>query len=328
MSKLLITIPLPAAMGDSIKSLLPAGLEFDMVSSMEEEEFARRAAEADILFVPPIRKVDAKLLSLAPKVRFIQNLGVGYDNIDLKAISAAGVLASNAPGSNAIAVAEHTVLFILALMKHFSEAEHSTRAGQWNNLQLIQAGIIELAQATVGLVGLGAIGRATAERLQGFGPRLLYFARHRADPETEARLKLNYVTLPELLAEANFVSLHLSLNDETYHFMGEKELAQMRPRAFLVNTARGELVDESALRRAIESGHLGGAALDVLVHEAPGGNPFGDLPQVIVTPHIAGFSQATAGRVMQMALANVGRYLKGETPLHLIPGLTTQEKAH
>jgi phosphoglycerate dehydrogenase-like enzyme len=298
--------------------MFPSGAGLDIVSTLSEEELARHATETEILLVIN-RKVDAHLLSILPRVRFVQRVGVGYDNLDLEALKAAGVVAAYTPGSNAIAVAEHTILLMLALLKRFVAAESASRQGGWPTMELFQAGLGELANTTVGLVGFGSIGRAVAQRLSPFGSHLLYTTRQAADPATEQQFGVRYASLDDLLASSMIVSLHVPLTEATRNLIGEAELAKMRAGAFLVNTSRGEVIDEAALHRAIESGKLGGAGLDVLYNERPGGNPFAGMPQVIVTPHIAGGSRAAVERAIQMALANIARYLRGEPLLDLIP---------
>jgi D-3-phosphoglycerate dehydrogenase len=170
------------------------------------------------------------------------------------------------------------------------------------------------------LVGLGAIGRAVAERLRPFGPSVRYTTRRQLDAGTEERLGVTYASLPELLASSTIVSLHLPLSEETRHLIGAAELAQMQPGSLLINTSRGGLVDEAALRDALKRGHLGGAGLDVLQQERAGGNPFTDLPNVIVTSHISGSSRPSGERIVRMAAANIARVLAGEPPQHLVPG--------
>lgn len=213
-------------------------------------------------------------------------------------------------------------MLMMVLLKRFVAAEDGTRANIWHHqMKLFQAGIGELGTSTIGLVGFGAIGQAVAERLKPFGTQLLYTTRHQVSLTLEERLGIKYVSLPELLASASIVSLHLPLNPETRHFIGPKELSQMKPGSILINTSRGELIDEKALRQALESGHLAGAGLDVLTEEADGKNNFADLPQVVVTPHLGGLSQGAIARTMQMACANVLRYLGGEKPLYILPEL-------
>lgn len=318
MPGVLLIDPLPAPLIERLRPAFPPTAPFEVVSSYSDEDLARHAAETEILLVIH-RKVDAHLLSLLPRVRLVQRVGVGYDNLDLAALQAAGIVAAYTPGANAIAVAEHTILLMLALLKRFVAAESATRRGDWPTAELAQAGLGELAGATVGLVGMGYIGRAVAERLAPFGSRLLYTTRHAVDLAIEQQYGLRYVSLDDLLASSTIVSLHLPLTGASRGLIGEAELAKMRSGAFLVNTSRGEILEEAALRRALVSGKLAGAALDVLNNESPGGNPFADLPQVIVTPHIAGGTSAGIERAVQMAIANVVRFLRGEPLLDLIP---------
>jgi phosphoglycerate dehydrogenase-like enzyme len=318
MPGILLVDPIPASLVERLQPLFPPSTPLDMVPSYSEEDLARYGAEAEILLVIH-RKVDAHLLSFLPRVRFIQRVGVGYDNLDLGALQSAGIAAAYTPGANAVAVAEHTILLMLALLKRFVAAESGTRQGGWPAMELFQAGLGDLANATVGLVGFGNIGRAVAKRLAPFGPRLQYTARHAVDPELEQEFGVRYASLDDLLSSSTIVSLHLPLTEASRKLIGEAELAKMPTGGLLVNTSRGEVLDEAALHHALVSGKLGGAALDVLSNESPGGNPFVDLPQVIVTPHIAGGTRAAVERALQMAIANVGRFMRGESPLDLVP---------
>src|SRR5713226_8165537 len=318
MPKVLLIDPTPPPLVERFRLMFPAGADLNIVPGYSEEDLARHAAETEILLVVQ-RKVDARLLSFVPRVRFVQRVGVGYDNLDLDALQAAGIVAAYTPGANAVAVAEHTILLMLALLKRFVAAESATRQGGWPTMELFQAGLGDLASTTVGLVGFGSIGRAVAERLAPFGSRLLYTTRHAVEPAIEQQFGVRYASLDDLLASSTIVSLHLPLTGASRGLIGETELAKMQAGAYLVNTSRGEVLDEMALHRALVSGKLGGAALDVLSNESPGGNPFADLPQVIVTPHIAGGTRAAIERALQMAIANVARFQRGETPLDLVP---------
>jgi phosphoglycerate dehydrogenase-like enzyme len=318
MSKILLVDPLPAPMVERLRPLFPAGADFAVVPTYSEADLAQYGADAEILLVIH-RRMDAHLLSLVPHVRLIQRVGVGYDNLDLQALKAGGIVAAYTPGANAGAVAEHTILLMLALLKRFVAAESGVRQGGWPNAELLQAGLGDLSTSTIGLVGMGSIGRSVAERLLPFGSHLLYTARHPVDQTIEQQLALRYTSLDDLLASSTIVSLHVPLTADTQGLIGEAELAKMRPGALLINTSRGEVLDEAALQRALVSGHLGGAGLDVLRDERPGGDPFVDLPQVIVTPHIAGASRAGVGHMLEMALTNVARFLGGEAPLDVIP---------
>jgi phosphoglycerate dehydrogenase-like enzyme len=320
MPRVLITTPFPEAMVQLFKKLVGEAVEVDFVTTPAEDEFLQKIAGADIL-VNGFRKIDAATLDKAPQVKFIQQIGVGYNNLDLALLRERGILAANTPGVNAESVAEHTILLMLALLKRFEESVNITRANKWSTIKILQGGVTELGAATVGLIGFGSTGQAVAARLKPFGSRVLYTTRRRVSPEIEERLGVSYATLPELLAASSIVSLHLPLNAETRNLISEKELALMPPGSFLVNTARGDIVDEAALRQAVLSGHLGGAGLDVLQTEKAGSNPFTDLPQVTITPHTAGASRSVMIKAAQMSAGNVTRYLSGERPLYILPEL-------
>lgn len=230
MPKVLLTDPVPAPLVQRIRPLFPSGIDFDVVPSSEDADFAAHAADADVLLVT-FRRINASTLAIASRVRFVQNIGVGYDNIDVAALAAAGVPVGYTPGANAAGVAEHAILLMLALLKRLPRAEQASRAGRLDHYEIVQAGIGDLAGATIGLIGIGAIGQAVAARLAAFGPELLYTSRRRLDPSTEARLGVTYKPLPDLLGAAAIVSLHLPLTNETHGLLGKAELAQMRPGA-------------------------------------------------------------------------------------------------
>ncbi len=317
MAKVLITEPALAGMADRLRELLP-GVEVTVIGGFDDDALARAGADATVL-VNARRRIDAATLALAPHVRFVQLIGVGYDSVDRAAMASAGVAVAYNPGVNRDGVAEHTLMLILAAIKRLPRSEIGARAGRFATGPVIAAGIDDLAGATVGLIGMGDIGRAVAERLVPFGPRIVYHTR-RPVAEAEARLGAVRVTLPELLAGSDIVSLHVPLSRETHHLIGAAELAAMRTGGYLINAGRGGLVDEDALRAAIERGHLAGAALDVLENETDGRNPFADLPDVIVTPHLGGASRHSLEGVATRSAANIRRFLAGEPLVDRVPG--------
>ncbi len=320
MSKILLIDPALAVMVEQLRRLLPASIEIAVTTSFDDDEFARLAVDAEIL-VNARRRIDAAMLAMAPRVRFIQLIGIGYDTVDVPAVASAGITVVYNPGVNAVGVAEQTLMLMLALVKRLPWSEQSSRAGQFATAELIGAGIDDLAGATVGLIGMGDIGTAVAERLIPFGPRIVYSTRRRRQANEEARLGATWLPLADLLHESNIVSLHLPLTPETYHLLGDEELAVMPKGSYLINTARGGLVDEAALRRAVVQEHLRGAALDVLEHETDGRNPFADLPAVIVTPHLGGGSRGSVARMVERSAANIVRFLAGEPVQDVIPSL-------
>ncbi len=312
MAKVLLIDPALAMLRDRIAERLPADVPVDVVADFSEEEFDRRAGDATVL-VNARRPVDARTLALAPATRFIQMIGAGFDPIDRAAVEAAGITLAYNPGVNRSGAAEHAIMLMLALVKRLASTERATRAGQFAPGEIIAGGIDDLADATVGMVGMGQIGQSVAARLVPFGSTIVYHAR-RPVPDAE-RLGARLLPLRELLASSNIVSLHVPLTPETHHLIGARELASMPEGSYLVNTGRGGLVDESALRDAIASGHLAGAGLDVLEHETDGVNPFADVPAVIVTPHLGGGSRNSMAGVVERCSANIRRFLAGE-PVH------------
>ena len=317
MSQVLFTQVFPPIMYEGIQALLGSDIKVGMVANSDLTEFAQHAQDAEVL-LNSSRPVNEELLRLAPRVGFVQQLSVGYEALDLPLLAQKKIFAANTLGSNADAVAEHTLLLMLSLLKQFMQAEQSARANKWEMMKFMQAGFGDLATATVGLIGMGAIGRAVAQRLRGFGAQVLYTSRRRLPAEQENLLGIRHVLLPDLLAESTIVSLHLPLSEQTYHLIGADQLALMRPGAILINTSRGGLIDEQALLLALQQQRIAGAGLDVLEHESNGGNIFTELPQVIVTPHVGGVSLDAIKHIMAITAANVTRFLQGKQPEYLL----------
>jgi phosphoglycerate dehydrogenase-like enzyme len=313
MVKVLLVDPALAALADRFAARMPDDVTVAAVTSFSEAEFRDAAADATI-FIDARRSIGAAELAMAPALRFVQMIGAGTDPLDLAALAEGGVMAAYNPGVNRTGAAEQTILLMLALIKRQSQSERQTRAGQFAPGEIIAAGIDDLADATVGIVGMGYIGQAVAQRLFPFGSRLIYNARHPV-PEIEASCDAVRMPLDELLSRSNIVTLHIPLTPETHHIIGKVEMAGMPAGSWLVNAGRGGLVDESALRDAVARGHLAGAALDVLEHETDGTNPFADVPDVIVTPHLGGASRNSMNATIERCGANITRFLAGE-PVH------------
>lgn len=276
------------------------------------------AREAAGLITLLTDRVDEALLAAAPGLRGVSNVAVGYDNIDVRACSARRIPVGNTPGVLTETSADFAFALLMALARRVVEADAYVRAGRWKTWE---PGLLlgtDLHGATLGLVGLGAIGVAVARRARGFGMRL--FSVHRQPrPELEAELGLTRVDKATLLAESDFISLHVPLNAETRHWLGRAEFAAMKRGALLVNTARGGVVDPTALAEALASGQLGGAALDVTDPEPlPLDSPLRTLPNVLLAPHIASASHATRGRMASMAVDNLLAALEGRVPPHCV----------
>lgn len=259
--------------------------------------------------IPEHIRIDDDFLAQAPRLRFVQ-VGAGYDNVDLAACSRRGVQVCNAARLNADAVAEHVMALLLCHYKNICRHDRFMHAGGTSPLPDYRGG--ELAGRTLGLVGLGHIGRAVAARAQAFGLRLLGWSYRPIEISGVAP-----VSLSQLFAESDIVSLHVPLKANTRHLIDDAALAQMKPGALLINTARGGLVEEQALVHALQHGTLGGACLDVFADEPlPAESPLRALDNVILTPHTAGYPDGPKFHEKRSAFfaANIQRWLKGDEP--------------
>ena len=320
MVKVLLVDPALAALADRFASALPDDVNLMAVADFTDEEFRGLAADATVL-VNARRPIDAATLAMAPAVRFIQMIGAGTDPLDRSALAEAGVVAAYNPGVNRTGAAEHTIMLMLALIKRLPASDQATRAGRFAPGEIISRGIDDLADATVGIIGMGHIGQAVAERLFPFGARIVYHS-HRSMPDVEARFGAERLPFEDVLRRSNIVTLHIPLTSETHHLIGRAEIAAMPRGSYLINAGRGGLVDEVALRDAVTSGHLAGAGLDVLEHETDGSNPFADVPEVVVTPHLGGGSRNSMNGVVERSTANIRRFLAGEAVLDELGSLT------
>ena len=269
------------------------GLEVTVDTKLSPSQLASRIGEFDALIVRSATRVTADVLARPGRLRVIGRAGTGVDNIDLEAATAAGIVVINTPGGNALAAAEHTFSLLLALARNVAQANQALRAGRWERKE--HTGV-ELAGKTLGVVGLGRIGREVVLRARGFRMELLGY-----DPFVSAAaaadVGVRTVDLATLVAASDFVTLHLPLSPETRHLVDAAMLARFKPGARLINCARGGLVDEAALYDALESGALGGAALDVFEHEPPQDRRLIEHPRVVATPHLGASTEEAQERV-------------------------------
>jgi glyoxylate reductase len=276
------------------------------------------AALAEGLVTLLTDRVDARLLAAAPGLRAVSNVAVGYDNIDVPACTTRRIPVGHTPGVLTDTTADFAFALLMGLARRVAEADAFVRAGKWRTWSPTLLLGTDIHGATLGIVGLGAIGAAVARRARGFGMRVLYVGRN-PRPALEAELGARRVDKATLLAESDVVSLHIPLSPETRHWLGRAELAAMKPGALLVNTARGGVVDQEALIEALRDGRLGGAALDVMDPEPlPTDSPLMTLPNVLLAPHIASASHATRGRMASMAVDNLLAALEGRRPPHCV----------
>jgi D-3-phosphoglycerate dehydrogenase len=262
----------------------------------------------DALIVRSETRVDAEVLAAGARLRVVTRAGAGIDNIDVAAATERGIVVLNTPGANTISATEHTFGMLLALVRHIPRADAALRGGVWDRRGYMGT---ELRGKTLGILGLGRIGREVARRAQAF--EMTVVAHDPFVPAAVAEsLGLTVLPLDEVLATADVVTLHLPLSDEVEHLIGADRLARMKRGAFLVNCARGGLVDERALYEALASGHLGGAALDVFEREPATDSPLFTLPNVVVTPHIAASSHEAQENVGLAAAESTLAALRGE----------------
>ena len=259
-------------------------------------------------------RVDEALLDAAgPQLRVVSNFAVGFDNVDVVACTARGVRVGNTPGVLTETTADLAFALLLAAARRLPEAMANVREGRWRTWDPLLLLGAEVHGATIGIVGLGRIGQAVARRAAGFGMRVVYHGRTRAPGDLEASLGATYVPMPELLASSDFVTLHVSLNDQTRGLIGSDELRAMRRTAILVNTSRGPVVDTAALVEALRAGTIAGAALDVTDPEPlPADHPLLGLDACLVVPHVASATRATRDRMATMAADNLLAGVRGQ----------------
>jgi D-3-phosphoglycerate dehydrogenase len=251
----------------------------------------------------------AELFRAKPHLRVIARTGVGVDAIDVDAATDAGVLVITTPGAHEETVADHTLALLLALVRRLPEHDQSMRSGHWDRAGTLTPG--DLFEATVGLVGSGAIGRAVIRRLRGFGCTILV-----ADPALDSPQEgTELVELDELLQRSDAVSLHLPLLPQTRGMLGAAEFALMKPSAVLINASRGHIVDEVALASALRGGQIAAAGFDVFAAEPPTGSELLDLPNVLLTPHVGGLSHRSIAELTRRATAGVVEALRGGVPI-------------
>jgi glyoxylate reductase len=271
------------------------------------DELLARAPELDGLLSLLTDPVDAELIEAAPRLRAISNYAVGVDNVDLEAAAARGIPVGNTPDVLTDTTADLAVALMLGISRHLVEGDAYVRRGGWRTWE---TGLLlghDLHGATVGIVGFGRIGQAVGRRLEGFGCEILHTSRSGG------------VRLEELLDRSDFVTLHSPLTPETRGLIGDEALARMKPTAYLVNTARGPIVDSEALGRALQAGRIAGAALDVTDPEPlPGEHPLLRAPNLLVLPHLGSATETTRARMADMAVDNLLAGLAGEPMPHSV----------
>ena len=282
------------------------GFQVDTPEQITADEIKRIVGDYEAMVVRSRTKVTADLLENAGQLKVIGRAGTGVDNIDVRSASERGILVMNTPGANATAAAEHTMALMLALARHVPQATQSMREGLWEKKRFMGT---ELYQQTLGVIGLGKIGSIVADRALGMKMDVLGFDPY-IIPEAAAIMGVEAVSLDELLGRSDFITVHTPLTPETRHVINRDNLAKCRPGVFIVNCARGGLIDEQALYEFLVSGHIGGAALDVFEREPPTGSPLLGLPNVIFTPHLGASSYQAQANVARAIASQLLEYLQ------------------
>jgi glyoxylate reductase len=270
-------------------------------------------ADADGLVSLLTDRIDEALVAAAPRLRIVANVAVGYDNLDLPALSRRKIAATNTPGVLDETTADLAWALLMAVARRIVEADAFARSGKWRMWDLDQFCGADVWGKTLGVIGFGRIGQAVARRAQGFRMRVIYTSGHRVPAEIEKGLGAEYRTLDALLAESDFISLHTPLNDATRHMISASQFAAMKPTAYIVNTSRGPVIDEAALIAALATGRIAGAALDVYEREPeiPDGLR---RPNVVMTPHIGSASIETRTKMAMIAVENIIAFFAGSRP--------------
>ena len=291
--------------------LAPLGVELRPGQCKSEEEIIALTRGADAV-LNCYAKMTARVIESLDRCKIIARYGIGVDNVDLPAATRAGILVTNVPDYCVDEVSDHALALLLALARQIVAADRAVKGGVWNVVP--HAGILRLRGQTLGLLGFGKIARLLASKTQALGMKVLAYDPY-VDSAAIERQGVEAASLDRLLVEADVISIHVPLSPETRNLIGQRELARMKPTAFLINTSRGGIVDEEALAETLKAGRIGGAALDVLSAEPPSADhPLRHAPNVILTPHLAFYSRESVVELQTKAAEEVARALKGEPP--------------
>ena len=290
---------------------------------------AREHPDAEVILADAITPVGRDIMDALPGLRLIHSEGVAFNAIDIEAAREKGIFVCNNKGCNAVSVAEHAVMLMLMALRHGVTGHPAVLAGEQIQFKerVMASNAPELGEQTVGLIGLGDIGTATARLLRVFGCKLYYYTAHRRPPEVEAALGAAYLPLEELAAQCDILSLHCAVNEATTRMVNEDFLSHVKPGAILVNTARGQLVDNLAVRRALLSGRLGGIAMDTFDPEpTPADHPLVALPpevadRAVYSPHLGGITGGSFRRAHRNMWTSVRLVLEGKRPNFIVNGL-------
>jgi D-3-phosphoglycerate dehydrogenase len=299
--------------GSALQDLRDAGCEVvsNPGGTLTPEALLPLVGDVDAM-IAGMEPVTARVLDAAPRLKIVARRGVGYDTVDVAAATARGILVTITAGTLTDAVADHTMALLLAVARRIPELDRLVKSGGWDRIPAV-----DVSGKTLGLIGLGAIGRAVARRAAGFSIRVLAYD-VAPDPAAAAAIGVTLCDLDRLLAESDFVSLHVPLGPATRGLINEAALRRMRPTAYLINTSRGPIIDETALLAALREKRLAGAGLDVFVHEPLKDRMLAELPNVVATPHVASHTNETLMRMERSCVDAVLAALRGQRPAHVV----------
>ena len=316
--RVLVTQQVPESALTLLRSFARIDMNPDRDEIWTKDQVMAHLPGHDALYCMLTNPVDGAVLDAEPAVKIVANVAVGFNNVDLAAATQRGVAVTNTPGVLTDTTADFAWALLLTAARRVAEGDRFTRAGRfhgWGPMMMLGA---DVTGKTLGVVGFGRIGRAVAERARGFRMNVLYYDSLLADDATERELNAAYRDLESLLAEADFVSLHVNYTPQTHHLIGAAELARMKPTAYLINTARGAVVDEAALVVALQAGQIAGAGLDVYEDE-PAINPgLLALDNAVLAPHIASASIETRTAMATIAAQNIKALFEGRRPPNLV----------
>jgi phosphoglycerate dehydrogenase-like enzyme len=319
-NKILFAPKQPEVILEIARSMTPAGFEL-VVADPGTPDFIQAAGDAQY-YLGLARHMGGEFFRTAPNLKLVQLLSAGYDHVDVEAARKAKVPVSNNGGANAIAVAEHTLMLMLAVLKRVVRFHNDVVAGKWRVANAAEIRVYELSGRRLGIVGLGNIGKKVVRRAAAFDMKIQYYDIRRLSEAEEDALGVRFVLFDELLRTSDVVSLHVPLDDSTRHLIGARELGLMKPEAVIINTCRGPVIEENALHDALKSGRIAGAGLDVMVEEPPKPNhPLLALPNVTLTPHSAGPTWENWRARFRNGFDNITRVAAGRRPLWVIPEL-------
>ncbi len=305
----------PAGTYEKLRAMLPEG-QFNL-KAVDTQEAYDSMTDAEVMILR-IFNAHKEVIERNPNLKMILRWGAGYDSVDIETAGKRGILVTNTPGANAGAVSELAVMLMLAVGRKLLCHTRSLSQGEWSKNTYLNSSYC-LNNKLVGIVGGGNIGRQVAAKVQAFGARVQYYDPYRLSAELEEQCRMTYVPLETLIETSDIISLHVPLLDSTRHMLGAEEIKRMKDGAIVINTARGGLVDDDALVRAVHSGKLAGAGLDGVEREPlPAGDPLLTEPNIVVTPHIGGGTADIGDVIMPMLVQDIQDFADGKEPAHIV----------